>query len=151
MKSRIKSGIVFPFAAALALSPWLARAHGDACDKPFQTFGSLAVPANYSGVTGQFTVPAGYRLQIEQVSANIRLALNTDRADFQIGTTVGGTFAVHNLAVAEGYALIDRKAYGPVTLYADKGSVVSIYVTRQGTSYPATTAGWVVTGCLFPA
>lgn len=138
-------------AAALALSPCLARAHGDACAKPFQTSGSLAVPANYSGVTGQFTVPAGYRLQIEQVSANIRLPSSTDRADFQIGTTVGGAFAVHNLAVADGYTVFDRKAYGSVTLYADKGSIVSVYITRQGASYPAITAGWVVTGCLFPA
>jgi hypothetical protein len=138
-------------AAALALSPCLAHAHGDACAKPFQTSGSLAVPANYSGVTGQFTVPAGYRLQIEQVSGSIRLASTTDRADFQIGTTVGGTFGVHDLAVAEGYSVIDRKTYGVVTLYADKASIVSIYISRMGSSYPATSARWTVTGCLFPA
>lgn len=81
----------------------------------------------------------------------MRLSLNTDRADVQIGTTLGGAFAVHNLAVAEGCALIDRKAYGLVTLYADKGTAVSLYITRQGTRYPATTAGVGVTGCLFPA
>lgn len=147
----MKSRNVLWLAAALALSPCLAQADGDVCDKPFQTSGSLAVPTNYSGVTGQFTVPAGYRLQIEQVSGSIRLASTTDRADFQIGTTVGGTFGVHDLAVAEGYAAIDRKTYGPVTLYADKATIVSIYISRTGSSYPATTARWTVSGCLFPA
>ena len=147
----MKSHNVLRLAAVLALSPCLAHAHGDACANPFQTAGSLAVPANYSGVTGQFTVPAGYRLQIEQVSGSIRLASTTDRADFQIGTTVGGTFGVHDLAVAEGYAVIDRKTYGPVTLYADKATIVSLYISRIGSSYPATTARWTVSGCLFPA
>lgn len=138
-------------AAILALSPGIVQAHGDACANPFQTSGSIAIPANYSGVTAQFVVPAGYRLQIEQVSANTRLPANTDRANFQIGTTVGGNYAVHNLDVAVGYAESDRKAFGPVTLYADKGSIVRIFITRLTASYPAGSASWAVTGCLYPA
>lgn len=147
----MKSRNVARLAAILALSPCIVQAHGDACANPFQTSGSIAIPANYSGVTAQFAVPTGYRLQIEQVSANIRLPANTDRADFQIGTTAGGNYAAHNLEVAAGYAESDRKAFGPVTLYADKGSTVRVFISRITTSYPAGSATWAVTGCLYPA
>ena len=142
---------VASLAAILALSPCIVQAHGDACANPFQTSGSIAIPVNYSGVTAQFAVPAGYRLQIEQVGAGIRLPANTDRADFQIATTAGGNYAVHDLEVAEGYAAVDRKAFGPVTLYADPGSTVRIFISRITTSYPAGSARWAVTGCLYPA
>ncbi|MBW8850127.1 MAG: hypothetical protein JF600_05050 [Xanthomonadales bacterium] len=147
----MKSRNVACLAVILALSPCIVQAHGDACANPFQTSGSIAIPVNYSGVTAQFAVPAGYRLQIEQGSANMRLPLNTDRADFQIGTTVGGNYAVHNLDVAEGFAASDRKAFGPVTLYADKGSIVRIFISRIATNSPAGSATWAVTGCLYPA
>lgn len=137
--------------AFLALAPIAAQAHGDACPKPFQATGTVAFPANYSGVTGQFWVPAGYRLQIEQISAGFRLPSATDSADFQVGTTVGGIFAWHDLEVARGYSDLDRKAFGPVTLYADKNTDVRITIARSATTYPATTARWTVTGCLYAA
>lgn len=147
----MKSRNVACLAAILAFSPCIVQAHGDACANPFQTSGSIALPAGYSGVTAQFAVPAGYRLQIEQVSAGLRLPATTDRADFQIATTAGGNYAVHDLEVAEGYAAVDRKAFGPVTLYADKGSTVRIFISRITTGYPAGSARWAVTGCLYPA
>lgn len=134
----MKSRNVACLAAILALSPCIVQAHGDACANPFQTSGSIALPA-------------GYRLQIEQVSANMRLPATTDRADFQISTTVGGNYATHNLEIAEGYSALDRKAFGPVTLYADKGSTVRIFISRITTVYPAGNATWAVTGCLYPA
>lgn len=137
--------------ALLALAPIAAQAHGDACPKPFQATGTVAFPVNYSGVTGQFWIPAGYRLQIEQISAGLRLPSATDTADFNVGTTVGGTFAWHELQVGVGYSNLDRKAYGPVTLYADKGTDVRIAISRITTSYPAATARWTVTGCLYVA
>ncbi len=92
----------FLLLALLALAPVAAQAHGDACPKPFQATGTVAFPADYSGVTGQFWVPAGYRLQIEQISADFRLPSATDTTDFQAGTTVGGNFAWHDLEVAQG-------------------------------------------------
>ena len=141
----------FLLLAVLSLAPVAAQAHGDACPKPFQTSGSIALPAGYSGVTAQFTVPAGYRLQIEQISAGLRLPASTDTADFTVGTTVGGAFAWHDLQVAQGYSNLDRKAYGPVTLYADKGTDVRIAIARITASYPAGTARWAVTGCLYVA
>ena len=137
--------------AVLSLAPVNAQAHGDACAKPFQTTGTIALPAGYSGVTAQFTVPAGYRLQIEQISAGLRLPASTDTADFTVGTTVGGTFAWHDLQVAQGYSNLDRKAFGPVTLYADKSTDVRIAIARITASYPAATARWAVTGCLYVA
>ena len=137
--------------ALLALAPVAAQAHGDACPKPFQATGTVAFPVGYSGVTGQFPVPAGYRLQIEQISAGLRVGSATDTADFQVGTTVGGTFAWHDLAVGVCYSNIDRKAYGPVTLYADKGTDVRIAISRITSGYPAATARWSVTGCLYVA
>lgn len=136
---------------ALSLAPFAAQAHGDACPKPFQATGSIALPAGYSGVTAQFNVPVGYRLQIEQISAGMRLPASTDTADFQVGTTVGGVFAWHDLEVANGYSNLDRKAFGPVTLYADKGTDVRISIARITTSYPAGSARWAVTGCLYVA
>lgn len=139
------------FLSLLALSflPFAAQAHGDACPKPFQVAGSIALPVGYSGVTAQFSVPAGFRLQIEQISAGMRLPASTDTADFQVGTTVGGAFAWHDLNVANGYSNLDRKAFGPVTLYADKGTDVRISIARITTSYPAGSARWAVTGCLY--
>lgn len=137
--------------ALLAFAPIAAQAHGDACPKPFQATGTVAIPANYSGVTGQFWVPAGYRLQIEQISAGFRLPSATDSADFQVGTTVGGVFAWHDLQVARGYSDLDRKAFGAVTLYADKNTDVRITIARSAATYPATTARWTVTGCLYVA
>ncbi len=137
--------------AALMCASFAAQAHGDACPKPFQATGTIALPAGYSGVTAQFTVPVGYRLQIEQISAGFRLPSATDTADFQVGTTVGGIFAWHDLNVAQGYSNLDRKAFGPVTLYADKSTDVRISIARITTSYPAATARWAVTGCLYVA
>ncbi len=147
----MKKILVLSLLAFFAFAPIAARAHGDACPKPFQATGSIAVPVNYSGVVAQFPVPAGYRLQIEQVSARMRLSLNSDRAYFQLGTTTGGVFAYHELEVAQGYSSIDWKALGPVTLYADKSTDVRVYFTRMGSSYPATTGSWTVSGCLFAA
>ena len=141
----------FLLLALLALVPVAAQAHGDACPKPFQATGTVAFPAGCSGVTGQFWVPAGYRLQIEQISAGFRLPSATDTADFQVGTTVGGTFAWHDLEVAQGYRVLDRKAFGPVTLYADKGTDVRISIARITSTYTVTTARWTVTGCLYVA
>lgn len=137
--------------AVLALSPFVAQAHGDVCAKPFQSGGNIALPAGYSGVTAQFAVPVGYRLQIEQISAGLRLPAATDTADFQVGTTVGGVYAVHDLQVGVGYSNLDRKAYGPVTLYADKDTSVRIFISRITAAYPAGNARWAVTGCLYPA
>ncbi len=137
--------------ALLALAPIVAQAHGDACPKPFQIAGTVAFPVGYSGVTAQFTVPAGYRLQIEQISAGLRVGSTTDTADFQVGTTVGGAFAWHDLQVGVGYSNIDRKAYGPVTLYADRGTDVRIAISRITSGYPAATGRWAVTGCLYVA
>lgn len=141
----------FLLLAALCCAPFAVQAHGDACPKPFQATGSIAFPAGYSGVTAQFTVPAGYRLQIEQISAGFRLPAATDTANFTVGTTVGGTFVWHDLEVATGYSDLDRKAFGPVTLYADKNTDVRISIARITASYPATTARWAVTGCLYVA
>jgi hypothetical protein len=137
--------------ALLFCMPMVAQAHGDACAKPFQTSGSIALPVGFSGVTAQFSVPTGYRLQIEQISGSVRLASNTDRATFQVGTTVGGAFAWHELAVAEGFGAIDRKTFGSVTLYADRSTDVRISIGRISPSNPATNAIWAVTGCLYPA
>ena len=147
----MKKFLVLSLLALSAVVPIAARAHGDACPKPFQATGNIAMPLNYSGVVAQFPVPAGYRLQVEQVSARMRLSLNTDRAYFQLATTTGGVFAYHELEVAQGYSTIDWKTFGPVTLYADKGTDVRVYFTRTGTTYPATTGFWTVSGCLFAA
>ncbi|MES2671976.1 MAG: hypothetical protein V4673_16385 [Pseudomonadota bacterium] len=141
----------FLLLALLALAPAAAQAHGDACLKPFQATGTVDFPAGYSGVTGQFRVPAGCRLRIEQISAGLRLPSATDTADFQVGTTIGGTFAWHDLEVAQGYRVLDRKAFGPVTLYADKGTDVRISIARITSTYTVTTAWWTVTGCLYVA
>lgn len=138
-------------AMLLAFAPFAANAHGDSCPKPFQATGNIALPVGYSGVTAQFTVPAGYRLQIEQISAGLRLPSSSDSADFQVGTTVGGVFAWHDLQVGRGYSDLDRKAFGPVTLYADKSTDVRISIARITTSYPAANARWAVTGCLYAA
>lgn len=147
----MKKHRAFLFLAVMSLAPVAAHAHGTICDKPFQTAGTIALPAGFSGVTAQFTVPVGYRLQIEQISAGVRLPAATDTADFNIGTTVGGAFAWHNLQVAQGYSIFDRKTFGPVTLYADKGTDVRIAISRITASNPAGTARWAVTGCLYAA
>ncbi len=150
-ETSMKKHHAFMLLAIMSLTPVAAQAHGAACARPFQTAGSIAMPAGYSGVTAQFTVPAGYRLQIEQISAGLRLPASTDTADFTVGTTVGGAFAWHDLDVAQGYSTLDRKAFGPVTLYADKGTDVRIAIARITASYPAGTARWAVTGCLYAA
>ena len=69
----------------------------------------------------------------------------------RVGTSVGGVFAWHDLQVATGYSNLDRKTFGMVTLYADKGTDVRISIARITTSYPAGSARWAVTGCLYVA
>ncbi len=127
-----------------------AQAHGDRCNLPFQTSGTIVLEPGFSGSVGQFSVPAGFRLQIEQVSAEIRLVATTDRAGFTIGTVAGGAFAWHNLRSEDGFGAIDRQTSGPVTLYADAKTDVKIAISRISDTTVQANGRYTLTGCLYP-
>lgn len=128
-----------------------AFAHGASCATPFQTAGSVLLKPGYSGVVGEFAVPTGYRLQIEYVSAGVRLGTADGRAAFSIATTAGGTSAWHPLPIQAGYTVVDRQTSGEVALYADARSLVKIEVDRGTDTAQETTGRYAVTGCLYPA
>lgn len=128
-----------------------ASAHGTYCANPFQRAGTAVLRAGYGGAVAEFPVPAGYRLQIEYVSAGLRHASNDARGAFGIGTWAGGNFAWHPLPILTGYALSDRMASQPVALYADGGSLVKIEVSRASGTNVEATGRYAVTGCLYPA
>ena len=128
-----------------------ASAHGTACAKPFQYAGNVYIPVNYSGYTGEFAVPAGYRLQIEYISAGFRMTTNDGRASFAVSTMVGGVTSWQKLPTEVGYALSDRMTTGPVTLYADANSWVRLSFNRASGYTVATTGTYTFTGCLYPA
>ena len=138
---------VLTLAAAGFAAP--AAAHGSACARPFQHAGTVVLRAGYSGAVGEFAVPAGKRLQIEYVSAGLRLSNNDGRGAFAIGTSAGGTFAWHPLPVQVGYALSDRQASTAVALYADAGSLVKLEINRASGTALAAVGRYAVTGCLF--
>ena len=129
-----------------------AVAHGVECGHPFQYAGTVNLAAGNSGSVGEFTVPAGQRLQIEYVSAGIRLSTADGIAAFSVGATAHGVFAWHPLPILRGYAAVDRLTSGVVLLYADAGSLVKLEINR-GSGGSAAQAGigqFAVSGCLYP-
>ena len=126
-----------------------AYAHGTSCAKPFQHAGTVALNPGYSGSVGEFTVPAGYRLQIEYVSAGLRMGTNEGRGAFAIGTWAGSTFAWHPLPILTGYALSDRMTSSQVSLYADAGSLVKVEINRASNTNVLAYGRYAVTGCLY--
>ncbi|TDK23456.1 hypothetical protein E2F46_11085 [Luteimonas aestuarii] len=133
--------------SACATAP--ALAHGTFCAQPFQHAGTVTVQVGYSGVVGQFPVPAGKRLQVEYVSAGLRMSTNEGRGAFAIGTRVNGVYASHPLPILTGYALSDRMTSSQVSLYADPGSYVSVEINRATGTNVAAVGRFVVTGCLY--
>jgi hypothetical protein len=105
---------------------------------PYQQAIELTFGAGVNEITGTVAVPAGVRLVIETVTADIGVA--TDEQPFVfIFTVVRGVTAQHTIALNE----LPRSpnvfgATHDVRLYADAGTTVTIMVTRFGTSpYPA--------------
>jgi hypothetical protein len=145
MKTLLCAGLL----AVAALSSQAASAHGSSCAKPFQYAGTVALNPGYGGAVGEFTVPAGYRLQIEYVSAGLRMGTNEGRAAFAIGTWAGQTFAWHPLPILTGYALSDRMASNEVSLYADAGTLVKVEINRASSTSVLVYGRYAVTGCLY--
>lgn len=141
--------IIAALALASACVATPALAHGTFCAQPFQHAGTVTLQVGYSGAVGQFQVPAGKRLQIEYVSAGLRMSTNEGRGAFTIGTRLNGVFGSHPLPILTGYALSDRMASTQVSLYADPGSFVTVEINRgTGTNLPAV-GRFTVTGCLY--
>lgn len=139
------------FALAIASASLQAQATGFACLKPFQATGTVTFPMRTStqGIA-TFAVPDGYRLQIEHVSAEVRVPSSTGRASFAILTTAGGTAAWQELPILEGFTVFDRQTTGVVNLYADAGTNVSIEIARTASFLISSGSGtYTVSGCLF--
>ena len=66
----------------------------------------------------------------------------------RLGAAVGDRAAEHDQVEPVSYTHLDVYKR---QLYADKGSTVRIFISRITTSYPAGSATWAVTGCLYPA
>lgn len=145
MKMHLSIGLL----AAASLFASNASAHGSSCAKPFQHAGTVALNPGYSGGMGEFTVPAGYRLQIEYVSAGLRMGTNEGRGAFAIGTWAGQAFAWHSLPILTGYALSDRMTSSEVSLYADAGSLVKVEINRASSTGVLAYGRYAVTGCLY--
>ena len=138
------------FAVALLAVSLQAQAAGFRCLKPFQANGTVSFPLRGGAQgTASFPVPAGYRLQIEHVSAEVSVPTSTGRASFAILTTAGGTAAWQTLPILEGSSLLDRQTSGVVSLYADAGSSVRIEIARTSSLWGIGGRGlYNVSGCL---
>lgn len=146
-RKHLLAGLVL--ATGFAAAP--AFAHGDYCAKPFQYAGTVVLKAGYAGNVGEFAIPKDMRLQIEYVSAGLRMSTNDGRGAFAIGTIAGGTFGWHPLPIETGYALSDRQTSDEVKLYADPGSLVKIEFNRASGTNVDAVGRYTVTGCLFKA
>lgn len=149
MKSSLFLSLALLSAAAV-FAP-AAQAQSAYCAKPFQHYGSVVLNQGYSGAIGDFTVPAGYRLKIEYVSAGLRLSTNDGRSAFAILTTAGGASTWHSLPILTGYALNDRMTSSAVSLYADPGTAVRVEINRNSGTNLIGYGRFSVTGCLYPA
>lgn len=145
MKTRLRIGLL----AAALLATSTVSAHGSSCAKPFQHAGTVALNPGYGGAVAEFAVPAGYRLQIEYVSAGLRMGTNEGRGAFAIGTWAGQAFAWHSLPILTGYALSDRMTSSQVSLYADAGSLVKVEINRASSTGVLAYGRYAVTGCLY--
>ena len=135
--------------AATLFAP-AAHAHGFPCAHPFQHTGTVVIGPGFTGTVGEFQVLADTRLQIEYVSASVRLGNAGENAAFSIGTTASGIFAWHPLPVDAGYTAVDRLGSQAVALYGDSGTLVKIEISR-GSSVGEATGRYAVSGCLYRA
>jgi hypothetical protein len=102
--------------------------------EPFQ-WGVMNIEFVGLSATTSFTVPAGKRLVIEQVSGSAFIDTAGEVVEFSVATTTNGTYARHRLAFfpignAGGYTK-GYTASQSVTLYADENTEVVLAADRN--------------------
>ncbi len=115
----------------------------------FQTELIFSVSPGQQYDLGAFTVPAGRRLVIEQVTVD-GFTAPAGRLLASVKTSVGGALAQHNLVMQEqgtfnGAAFL--VASQRVRLYADPGTDVEVYILQSdpgGSVIDATVSGYLV-------
>jgi hypothetical protein len=103
--------------------------------QPFQTEVSITVPDTFGGENGAFTVPTGFRLVIEQISA-IGFLPSGQKAVFEVFTQINGATSgtPHHLVANSrgsfgGQDLFE--ACQQTRLYADPGTQVLARIDRD--------------------
>lgn len=120
----------------------------DASREPFQHELRFTTPDGFSEFTDQFTVPAGKRLVLEQVSAVAAPPVGQIVRYFSLRTTANGVFAFHTVPAAFN-GFVDFTGCQQVRLYADAGTDVKLSSPRSaGTGSFLTVA--TVSGYLIP-
>lgn len=137
------------FASAGLVAP--ASAHGTRCGQPFQHFALLTLRTGVSNTDLGFKVPEGKQLQIEYVSAAVRLPSTESRSFFGVGTTAGGVFGWHPLPSQPSHGPNERQTSAMVSLYADGGTTVMFDIGYGSSPDADVLAQYTVTGCLFDA
>ncbi len=130
-------------ASAETTEPLLVKDIDSAARQPFQVAVNWANDPTQMGGGGSFTVPAGKRLVMEQISCAVGL-VQGDAMNLSISTFAGGSYAVHRFIVNQSpigggdyskYWFVDRL----VRIYADPGTVVNVSV---GNNLGGAGAGW---------
>jgi hypothetical protein len=116
-------------------------------NQPFQGFNGFTIPAGSSSSVGNpfFTVPAGKRLVIENISVYLISAAASSITSIFFSTTVNGTSGYHGMTItADGstYPLgnLNQK------MYADPGTQVFLNLYRTGSTTQAETVYPTITG-----
>lgn len=120
----------------LGSNPLPVRNVNDAADV-FQTSVQMTIPDNNCcGPVGEFTIPSGKRLVIEDVSAVAHI--NNEIATIHVTTTAAGNTVDHSVVGMQTGANQEAAAGRVTRLYADAGTTVSVSAHRFGLSGPAT-------------
>ena len=120
----------------LGSAPLLVKNISDAADV-FQTSVQMTIPDNFCcGPVGEFIVPGGKRLVIEDVSASAHI--NNEIATIQVTTTAAGSTVDHSVLGMQTGANQEAAAGRVTRLYADAGTTVKVSAHRNGLSGPAT-------------
>ena len=84
---------VLSIACLLSAGVLSNQAHAQSqCAMPFQRSGTIWLPVGYSGSTGTIAVPTGYRLRVDMVSVNQRMASASSRATVEVASYAGGYY-----------------------------------------------------------
>jgi hypothetical protein len=120
----------------------------DKTREPFQRSVVFTTPAGFSQFFGEFTVPEGKRLVIEQVSAISLPPSGQIVRNYVLITTVDGALAFHTIpSTFNGFA--DFVGCQQVRVYADGGTLVKLGAARDTSTGSYETVG-AVSGYLIP-
>jgi hypothetical protein len=120
----------------------------DLARTPFQESLNFLIPDGEAFGLDEFTVPAGYRLVIEQVTVFTGLFPGQTINAYKVTTTVEGVHAEHYMPATfmSGGTFIGCQQ---VRLYADPGTTVRFVAHRTG-SAGAVVSGGSISGYLIP-